>query len=75
MRCDHTAVGGDIERILSARRAPECARRGADGALVRARHGRAVSDRVEADHGLFRVDRDVERTGSADGEVFELLIG
>src|SRR6202030_3561510 len=37
--------------------------------LVRARDGRAVSSRVETDHGLFRVGRDVEQTGSADGEV------
>ena len=31
---DQTAVGRDVERVLIARRAPERARRGADGALL-----------------------------------------
>ncbi len=57
---DQTAVSRDLERVLIVRRAPERARRGADGALLRPRHCRAGSRRVEADHRLFRMGRDVE---------------
>ena len=60
VRLDHTAVSRDVERALIAGRAPERAGRGADGALPRPRDCRAVSRRVEAEHRLFRMGRDVE---------------
>ena len=60
VRRDDTAVSRDVERVLIAKRAPERARRGTDGTLLRPRHCRAVSNCVGAEHRLFRMGRDVE---------------
>src|ERR1700676_3066135 len=63
------AVRRNVERTLVVGRASERAGGGSDCTLLRPRHRRAISSRVDANHGLRDMRGYVERASSTEGEV------